>query len=134
MTKKEELIKLLCLSDDELIHVFVDNTLFYENCKEYMNHSLFYKWRKRFSIYSPCSNVIHEYKWLVDALKDHRAEEMEMLRIDLHSILLNENNERDEKDDEYEIKKSQSCPQITGMKYIKYKSVPDIIEKTINSC
>lgn len=131
---RHELIKLLCMSDQELIELFEKKEAI--TCLPY---AFQYDWRKRLSIYSkPSAVTSHEYKWLVDALRCHSHDEILLLREEIERFIKTEEgdlNEKDEKENEKNknlIKKAQSCPSFLNSSY-PY-TIKDALEKTINGC
>lgn len=133
-SKRTELIKLLYMTDQEMIKLFEKKDVI--SCLPY---AFQYNWRKRLSIYSkPNAITSHEYKWLVDALLCHSHDEFLLLREEIKQLIkmeFNENDENDENDEKKNlVKKTQSCPSFLNSTYTDNITIKDVLEKTVNGC
>lgn len=126
MSNRTELIKLLCMSDQELIEYFQKNLNI-----PYLSYEFQYNWRKRMSIYTKTNITLHEYRWLVDALRCHSHDELLLLREEIESLLKMEGDMDDKNTNN--IKKAQSCPSFLNSSYTSY-TINDALEKTVNGC
>ena len=122
MSEKTELLKLLFMNDEELIQIFQTNNV------SFIPGEFYYRWKKRLSIYSPTNTILHDYKWLAEALRCHGKEEILLLRSEIEALLNMNENVNINNINNNNIKKTQSCP------HSLYLNLNDTIEKTINSC
>lgn len=128
-----ELIKLLCMTDQDLIDLFQTKTNI--ACLPY---AFQYNWRKRLSVNTKSNSITsHEYKWLVEALRCHSQDEILLLREDIERLIKTEEGEEYKKNENNDhiinnIKKAQSCPTFQSLTF--FPSTKDVIEKTVNGC